>query len=933
MQRYLQFLSLAVSLLVNVQTNSAISAEQNFEGNAAFNHQINLLEVEKLSDLLETASEKTTKPSELIVKADQAIAQTINPTPSEIIVPLPKEPDASQFNQPTQSPEAPKPEAPKPEITDPILAKKILDAVISTAIANSSNRYPWLINPSSNLLESTLKFTPAKTENYTDVDAQYRNEQLLIRNFDYAVFPQSDQFYWVLPQNRIAIETRGWQAGIDYQGQETNVEIDQQIKLTQSLWGLQAVWSLPQPFRELYGEVDTNQLTIQTISGEVTNPVGILAPSVILNDRTSSSAAVRFAPRPPRLGTGSSNSPRGGQALFQSLESENAPLILQAFPTNNLQSLLEAEGLFVGANVPQSALNGAGIGWRNPFTGQGKPTAPAITSLPGIKIGQSDKFDNLDLLNILVNPNLSRGDRDRAYLNSLFWISLGQRTPQILQSKIIKNEYSLWHRLLITQPHNRSLLQYATDRPQATYSNVFANPGFSLSFSLREAEVNDLQTLNSSLGLLLGGVFSFIRPQQLTESLEESRDRYDRRESFSTLQSTATRTQRALINQRLNRGLYFANRTSGLSETSGTMTFPSTITPDRAQLFQIRAGNQRRLARFAQVERTWKDGQTFFSRLRLSNKDFGRLSFVGMPVPAQSTGLTPNRSAAVQVSIQTPDGQTFEQDFSAVDSTVVPLGIRSSDLAFDRIELSQIGRAKTQINRFEGYLYLPTVETLWSASLGNWNYTVNSGLWWNLNGDVAFDVSSNNVGDPEPSVGAYVNALINHTETRVLRGAKGKPQALISEIPSLRLSWSTAANRSNPGYLNLSYTYARQQENVSYSITPGFFLTYDNDRLAPIGFFQGQLGLPSGFEFRSSLELNSDFFYLFETLQRLSSIWSAGLYVQNYRSSDSLISRVVDLSYGVILRNQPVNQGLSWRSRLGMSGNEVEVRLEGSYQF
>ncbi|MCU0548116.1 MAG: hypothetical protein MUC48_02095 [Leptolyngbya sp. Prado105] len=924
MHRYLYVLSLAVSLLVNLLSIKSAIATSN-------------LKIEPINPS-EISDENRLKSISEISEDSPVIAQVINPPPSEIIVPPPL--DEPEINQPPQPPdlkppELPKPsEPPKPTIADPEVSKKLLNAIILNAIGNSSKRFPWLVNPASNLLESTTSFTPAKTENYTDIDIQYRDNQLLIREFDAANFPKSDQFYWVLPKNRIVIETRGWQAGIDYQGQERTLEIDQRIRLTQALWGLQAVWSLPQPFQDLYGRTDTSQFTIQAISGEVSNPVGVAAPPVIINNTTLSPTAIRIAP-PPRLGTGSSNNSNGGGSLFQFLEAENAPLILQAYPTSNLQPLMEAEGLFVGAKIPPSVLEAARIGWKNPFTGEGQSTAPVMSSAPGIKVGQLGKFDNLDLLNLLVNPSLDSTERTLAYLNSLFWIPLGQRKPDILRTRVTQQDELFWHRLSLNQPHNRTLLQYDAVRPQATYTNVFANPGFSLSFSMKKGQVNDLQSLNSSLGLLLGGVFSFIRPQDLTQSLTESRDRYDRREAFSGIVTKATSNQRVAINQRLNRGLYYANTTSGLRQISGTFTFPSIITPTHAELFQIRAGNQRRLARFLQVESTWIPGNTYFSRLELSNRDFGQLSFIGMPVNSSLTGLTSNRSSATQVVIQAPDGQEFVQDFSSSspDPTVVPIGIRSSDIAFDRIEFTQFGRGKTQTNRFEGYLFLPAVEAMLAGSSGKWNYAVNTGVWFNLNGDAAFEVARNNLGDPEPSVGVYLNSLINHIDTRVVNGSDGKAKAIVNLIPSLRLSWSSVPNASNPAYLNLSYTYTRQQRQLNYSITPGFFLSYSSDRLAPVGFFQGQLGFKRGLEFRSSLELNSQFFYSLEASQRLSAIWSAGFYVQNYRSTESLINRESAMSYGIILRNRSAKQGFDWRSRFGMSGNQLEIRLEGGYQF
>lgn len=890
------------------------------------------------------AASKTSLPTapesfsvaEFSLISQNVLSQNVTPPPSQIVVPQPDEPKLPELLEPNGTPQ---PESPtKLPIADPAVSQKILNALILNALRNSAARYPWFINPTNSVSSAPTLFDPNQSENYSTLDIRSRGDRVIIENFDYSYFPKQQQFYWVLPGNRVVVETQGWQAGIRYQGQVSETRIERKIELTQGLWGLQTAWTIPQPFRDLIGNIDPKTLTIQSIAGEVVNPAGLTTGRIVLNTGVNDSNAIRIPTAPLKLGSGSTFSGTGGSALFQSLDPENTPLILQGFPTSNLQPLLEGEGLFVGAKVPKSALSQLGISWGDPNTGFGATAAPPLSSLPGIKIAQFGKFDNIDLLNILVNPSLSQAERDYHYLNSLYWISLGQRSPKIIDSSIeTKDNY--WQLFSFNLPHNRSLLQYDTTEAKATFSNVFANPGLAFSFSVDPGKVNDLQTFNSTFGLLLGGLFSFVTLPGLDEGLQEGKDRFKQQEAFANLETKATPEQRRQINQRLNRTLFFANRTTGLRDISGTVTFPSTITPDGSSVFQLRTGTARRLVRFVQVERRWIEGDTTLSRLRLSNEDFGLLTFLGAPIPTSETSLTASdRSFANQVVLEAPNGQRFfqefnSQDFGQAESTIVPIPVRSFDMAFDLIELSQIGLDTTRVNRFDGYLFLPTVEGLWSGSQGKWSYTVNSGLWINFNGDSAFQVATNNRGMAEPTVGVYLNALVNHVDTQIKFDNNGKQRSLVTMIPSIRLSWNSAANPSTPAYASLSYLYSEQSSNLSYSLTPGLFIVADNTRVSPILFFQGQLGLRSGFGLNTSVELGDDSFYLVEATQRVNPFWTVGSYVQNYRSDSSWVGRLQDLSYGVLVRHQPVNRSMSWESRLGMSGDSFEVRLEGSFQF
>lgn len=823
------------------------------------------------------------------------------------------------------------------ETTEQLLPKQAQEAIILNAITNSANRYPGIIHPTDNIKFSS-SFNPSHHENYTDFSIKFADEEPIINRFNFANFPAEEQFYWILPDNRIVIETQGWQSKISYQGQSREIDRRQTVQLTQRLWGKQAVWAIPQTFQELTGEIDFKQFYIQSIAAEAINPQGNAASSITINSEFSHDDSNENSLTLPinnilSLSNASTNSSRGGGALFESLDIENTPLILQAFPTNNLQPLLE-DGLFVGAKLSQETLEKLGISWGNPLNEEDSDFQPEITSLPGIKIGQLGKFDNWELLNILVNPFISDKERQLYYLNSLYWVSLGQREPQLIRSSEQTESYN-WHKFNFSRPHNQTLLQYDAAEIKGTYTNIFTNPGISLSLASNPIRVDKLQTANSTIGMLMGGFFKLINPQQLSQSLTAAKARLERQENFAPLNSKATPEQRRQINERLNRTLLLGNRSSALEEISGTFTFPSLITPLSSNLFQIRTGNHKRGIQFINGNSIWNPGNTYISQAQLSDNSFGPLSFTGVPIPVDKTSVIPsNRSSAVQVNLISPDGSQFVQNFNSVDMIAVPMNVRSVDIAFDRLELSQLGQINTQLQTFSGYLYLPTVEALWAGSLGKWNYSINSGIWFNLNSDSAFHIANNNLGVPEPNLGVYAHGLLNFINTHVEVDAEGRTLAITNHIPALRFSWNSAANSSNPAYLNLSYYFSRQDRNLNYSLNSGILFIDDQLNLQQLGFFQGKFALKTGLEFSSSLEISDNFFYSVESRKQLNSYWSVGAYLQNYRTTEQGIrNRVSDLFYGFLMKNNLADNGGFWESRLGINGNGLEVRFEGGWQF
>lgn len=812
------------------------------------------------------------------------------------------------------------------------------------ALTKTNGRYPALVNPLGKLQPGApVQFQPGYRGHNVQLNLKNTDSQTVLQEFSDTYFPPEKQLYWVLPGNRIVIETQGWQTRIDYQGQASRTTVEQTIEVTQPLWGLQAAWILPQTFQDLVGDDTENKFSILSIAGEINNPEGVANPSIVINTDNFVRGNVQTI-SPPRLGTGSTFSSSGGGSLFQLLALGNTPKLLQAFPTTNLQVLLEGDGLYEGSLLNKGALGKAGITFGNPLSGEGYRFKPDVTSIPGIKVAQPDKFDNLDLLNVLVNPFLSQSDRELYYLNSLNWVSLGLRSPKILKTETTNVQNQDWHQLRLSRPHNRTLLQYEKTG-KATYYNVFSNPGIALSYNFERGKVNEGQTANTTFGMLLGSLFGLIHPARIESSILEGRLRSRRRDAFTPLRTQATPEQRQQINQRLDRTLSQANQISGLNQLSGSFTSPSPITPDRSSIFQIRSGTHKRRVQVASIKQVWEEDFTYISKLRLSTDRFGPLSFIGNVIPRSETGLPPiNRTAAVKTILTSADGtQQFQlsndtnsntQNLNGTDLTVIPIGIRSFDAAFDRIDLTQTGRVISTIDRFDGFFDLPSLELLWSKSRGAFNYSASVGAWGNFSRNPAPNINHDQIKNPEPRVGLYANLLLNWTSNRVQRDANQQTTAVITAMPSLQLAWNSASNVSNPTTLTASYGYFRQTQSANYGITAGVFLAAYNNKLDPVLFLRGDLGLRSGLQLTGSLEQStSSLFGSFELLQRMTSRWSAGLYGQNFQTTAGLINRSVGNAFGIIVQRQSPTSNTRWQSRLGLNGRDLALQLEGKIVF
>uniref|UniRef100_A0A8J7A6B9 Uncharacterized protein n=2 Tax=Desmonostoc muscorum TaxID=1179 RepID=A0A8J7A6B9_DESMC len=879
-------------------------------------------ETEKKRDLLNSNKTSDTIPEKILInnsaKYYQENLNNIKITQNLALEPIRVFPNTNEINvpeplNPLKKPDSDydKPDIPIQQNITPILLKKDLELLILNALNNSALKYPWIIDPRDNFSFYSSTFNPLEDTKYINFSIKFSSEDPIFDRFSFANFPKQDQLYWILSGNRVVVETKGWQSGVVYQGESRDNVTRQTIRLTQKLWGMQAVFSLPQGVQELAEEIGINQFTVESIAAEVTNPVGVPAAPIIINTNSSNTSTAFLVPN----------------AI--SFTTEKDPLILQSFPTSDLQPLLGEVRLNRGSVISQETLKKAGFLWGNPLTGQSTQFQPLITSNPGIKVGNREKFSNLDLFDILLNPSITRNQRSLSYLNSLYWVSLSGQQNNL--GIINTNQKYDWHKFYFSLPHNRTLLKYDFLEPKATYTNISSNPGISLSLSFSEKKIDELQTANATLGMLIGGIFELINFPHLEQSLQEARERFSRQENFATLDSKTTPEQRRKINQVLNRTLFLSNITSGLEQVSGKLTFPSIITPNSSSMLQMRTGNHQRAVQFIDGKRTWTEGKTFISKAEVSNNSFGRLTSVAVPVPSQKT---PNRSSAAQVTLTAPNGQQYVQNWSSADNKYFPINIRSFDIAFDRIELSQDGQLNTYLQAFDGYLSLPTIEVLWAGSSQKWNYSIGSGVWFNLNADSAFNIA-NNFGVLEPTLGIYTKGTLNYINTHIEVDTKGQPQAITNHIPSLQFYWNSAANSQNPAYLNLSYFFSHQNRNLNYSLSTAFILVDDNKySLTPLAFLQGKLVLNTGLEFRTSLEIRDDFFYTLEGIKKINYNWYFGAYIQNFRNIDRGIkNRVYDFSYGLVIqRNTPGNNAF-WESRIGMSGDIFEAKFQGGLRF
>jgi hypothetical protein len=816
------------------------------------------------------------------------------------------------------------------------------------SISSTVEKYPYIVDPTDNLTFEPQNFRPDRDENYSTLALRVAENNPVLNYFTFAHFPRDDQFYWLLDNNRIVIETQGSQGGIFFQGRSTTSEYTQSLLSQQRFLGLQAVWSLPQIPKELVSAVDNNQLSLLVVGGQVVTPEGTSAGEVTIDSGINSNDPNVTFFNVPNLGSASTNNPQGGGSLFQNLDAENAPKFIQAFPTNNLQPLLQnGVALRTGEIIPLENLEAAGIGFRDPATGEGFKFEPPLTSIPGIKVGQPGGGMSWGLINSVVNPFLSRRERDLAYLDSLWWIPIGQRT---LANFTVQEsqETDDWYRLYFSVPHKKTLIQYNGEEISVNYQSIFTNPGISLTASF-DNDGDPIQFINSTLGLTMGGVFRAIENQEIENSLDEAKEALNNGEGFSFLDTTTTPEQRRQLNQRLNQNLFNTNRVTQLEQLSGNYTFPSNIYLDHSNLLQIRTGlYKRRVEFFGREIGDFQEVVTFFSDV--DRNDFGPLGFIGVLYPTNETGLNRiNESSALQVALMSPDGKTFIQEFSSQsngnnpENTVIPIiAGKAFDIAFDTIRIAQLVERKITDNSFLGEIYLPSLEIVYSGTSDNFNYGISGGTWFNVNPNSVAVVDNNNLGLKEPNMGGYLHSIANFTIQNVQFNEENQPIGIHTHVPFLDVNWNTAPNRLNTFQIATGYTFSSQNRNLGYSATGALvYIPQGSNGVIPensngetLGVLNGKLGTQFGLGFATNLELGKEVFYNLELTQRVFDNFSLGFYHKNFNINNiGLDSRIDDTVYGGIIRYLTSDERIIINAELGNSGNGFDARLNSTVRF
>ena len=851
---------------------------------------------------------------------------------------------------------------------------QILDIIIENLITDAASKYPFLVNTSDLLTINPNEFNPQKANTYvntrldlddfsdvSDTSTEAFSDPVL-SNFTVSGYPNGQQFYWILPGNRVVIETEGGHFNIGYQGRDFSRSFSQRATSRFGLFGVQAVFALPQALSDIVGTEKGDGLQILSGVAEITLPRGLeLNPFSevqfnLININGQGSNTTKIV-RVDDINKATTNDREGGGASFVNLDASNAPRFLQAFPTINLQPFL-TEGLQWrrGEEVSVEDFARIGITVGDPLSGQGFRFDRPLSSNPGLKTLQLNTTDNNDLVRLLSNPFLSDRQRDLYYLNSLMWYSGGQGAATI-ENIELNNTGKDWYRTTVSWSKNRTLLTYHPENIELNYTNIFTNPGLSLTYTDLE-NTDNKQILNASAGLLFGGIFSFINPGELNSSLDEAHTNYEQVKSLDTLKTKATSQQRRAMNFRLNRTLQNASSNSALSQLSGSYTFYGKTTPNDSLVMQIRSGLYSRAVSFyEQTVSDWTNSPWRISSVRPS--DFGPLVFTGVNVPIENTNIdyNPIYTLGFVTAIDQGGEVVFDQTI-VLDRyvlTAIPiLAGRAADIDFGRINFIRTSERQIETQAYQGYLYLPALEFLLAGTIGDWNYNVSLGSWYNFYPQSAPSIDQN---QPPPkssittenNLGFFFKSLIKADINHIFYDENNQWETILTHTPALTFNASTEPNRLNISSIGLSYTLQllRREYGGSLSFSTSYSpqelnAFFENNSLGKLGLFTGlSFYHQAGFRLYGSLSLgDTSFYYLESTYDILrSSQWGTlgiGPYISNYvTATRGFNSQIQDNNYGGIITYSLPNSNMSLRTRLGMgeTGFRGELSLNGQIKF
>ncbi|MEO0686887.1 MAG: hypothetical protein AAFY76_18040, partial [Cyanobacteria bacterium J06649_11] len=394
---------------------------------------------------------------------------------------------------------------------------------------------------------------------------------------------------------------------------------------------------------------------------------------------------------------------------------------------------------------------------------------------------------------------------------------------------------------------------------------------------------------------------------------------------------------------------------------SGSWTFSGKSTPKDSQLFQVRTGIYKRGVYFREEElKHQPESPTYFSQLRLSNEDFGPFVFRGERFPIENTSITPKEQAiATQTIVKLPDGRSFITNFNSRDraaTTTVPLiSSKSSDVAFDIIELSKSRVSSAQVNDYIGLLYLPSIEMLMAGSSGNFKYSFSLGGWLNIDPNSAPHVQdslgsnrNNNITD-EFFTGAYTRVGLNWTFQDFMVNSENRIFQVATHVPFLIFDGNSAANQLNPNTLLLGYQFQLNNRNFNISLTPSIsyrpkFINsgsnnqFDNRSTIAANLFSS-FYTRSGLATDLSLSIADKISFEIEALHKVISKpdWgtlSVGGYYSNFDTLNrGITSTLYKERLGLTLNYLAPKNKTYLKLQVGSSGSQFDTRVQGGFKF
>ncbi|BAZ83931.1 hypothetical protein [Dolichospermum compactum] len=910
----------------------------------------------------------TTLSVETLIAQETNNQQQAQLTPVEPNLPIvPKE--VPSLPIPDDKPET-KPEE-KPALA-PEQNKQVLRILMRSLLENSASRYPFFVNTSDKLIINPRNFQPLKFTFYSnfgvdldnfDPGNAFQKEQFsdpLIKSANISIYPDDEQFYWVLDGNRVVIETQGNHLNFGYQGNSYQQKLRQFAQVSTAFSGVQTVFAFPTTLTDSVGSNKLNDLNVTIATAEIVLPPGVQLPdNASFNLNITGSDGSLFQKLIPLANAPKATTDQllGGGALSGNLDARNAPKFFQGFQTVNLQPLLNnGVKLEAGSIIPRENLLAAGLTLGDFFTNQGYSFKAPITSLPGIKTLQVNQINNNDLFEVLSNPFLTKEQRDFHYLNSLSWSNLGQQSPEVTTSSILAPQNQAWYRYTLSWSHNRTLLQYDPEKIRLNYLNVFANPGLSVTTAQwQDTDLN--QTTNASLGLILGSAFSVINPGNLNASINEAKEQFNTVKTLATLKTKATSQQRRQMNERLNNTLSYGNTNSSLAQVSGSYTFSGNITSDSSLLLQLRTGIYQRSVQFIeQIIQPWTD-ETPVVIDSVSLDDLGPM-FSNIP---KTNANAPQTITYTFLQAKTSDGQVlFDKSFvldnnfdSLFTAASIIGGGKIFDINFSRIQLSTSRKREIETSSYTGNLYLPAMEFVISGSIDNLSYSLSTGMWFNLFSDSVPMINQklaklNPNATGESSLGGMLKFATKADFRNTFYDKNQQWSTIIVNSPFLSLTYNNNPNRLNLSSLSIG--------NVFQFVKPDFNITFypvlscspkilnpdvQSTSLDKIStFLLLNFSHRSGFNFNSSFSLgNQEPSYQIESTydvfkdKELGTVTIGPYYSTYSTATKGFESQLKDPNYGMIFRYASANSGLVMNSRLGKSEDGFRGDMNLEFKF